>query len=157
MIMQSFTTCELNFWVYMTKDDPNTHLEISAQIGTEPRTIYWLDYNTHSEWAFVKVMIGRQHTPLMFLLTAFPGEGDNVIAIDDMDYTNCEFPKPEENCNEEKFICSNKVCIDRNEVCDHADNCGDNSDEIKCEDYISCNFEDTSMCSWENIDNDGGR
>ena len=156
MLMQSFTTCELDFWIYMEKDSEDTRFEVSAQIGTEPQSIFWRDYDKHLEWTFTRVTLGRQRMPFWLLLTAFPSEGDSVIAIDDLHYANCDFPKPAENCDEGRFICNNKACIDIEDVCDHSDDCGDNSDEIACDNFNSCNFEDGSMGSWENIDEDSG-
>lgn len=36
---------------------------------------------------------------------------------------------PNNTCDENAFICLNKVCIPKQFVCDHDDDCGDGSDE----------------------------
>lgn len=48
------------------------------------------------------------------------------------------FLAPNNTCNENTFMCSNKVCIPKQFVCDHDDDCGDGSDEsLQCGKYTS--------------------
>lgn len=48
------------------------------------------------------------------------------------------FLAPNNTCDENTFICHNKVCIPKQFVCDHDDDCGDGSDEsLQCGEYIS--------------------
>lgn len=37
-----------------------------------------------------------------------------------------------------EYRCANKKCIDKTRVCDHVDDCGDQSDELGCHDKSSC-------------------
>lgn len=39
------------------------------------------------------------------------------------------FSAPVTTCDENTFMCSNKVCIPKQFLCDHDDDCGDGSDE----------------------------
>lgn len=44
---------------------------------------------------------------------------------------------PNNTCDENAFMCHNKVCIPKQFVCDHDDDCGDGSDEsLQCGKYI---------------------
>lgn len=40
------------------------------------------------------------------------------------------FLAPNNTCDENAFMCHNKVCIPKQFVCDHDDDCGDGSDEF---------------------------
>lgn len=43
---------------------------------------------------------------------------------------------PNNTCDENAFMCHNKVCIPKQFVCDHDDDCGDGSDEsLECGKY----------------------
>lgn len=47
------------------------------------------------------------------------------------------FLAPNNTCDENAFMCHNKVCIPKQFVCDHDDDCGDGSDEsLQCGKYI---------------------
>lgn len=52
-------------------------------------------------------------------------------------------------CTPTQFSCQNLKCVEREQVCDFRDDCGDNSDEIPC--GTSCTFED-NYCykGWRN-------
>lgn len=41
------------------------------------------------------------------------------------------------NCEQHQFRCANNRCIDKKNVCDHIDDCGDDSDEsvLACSKY----------------------
>ena len=43
-------------------------------------------------------------------------------------------------CTVTQFACQNLKCVEREQVCDFKDSCGDNSDEVPC--GTSCTFED---------------
>ncbi|CAB4000024.1 MAM and LDL-receptor class A domain-containing 2 [Paramuricea clavata] len=43
-------------------------------------------------------------------------------------------------CTTTQFACQNLKCVEREQVCDFKDSCGDNSDEVAC--GTSCTFED---------------
>ena len=36
---------------------------------------------------------------------------------------------PATTCDSDEFVCDNNICIDSRWVCDHDNDCGDNSDE----------------------------
>ncbi|CAB0041166.1 unnamed protein product [Trichogramma brassicae] len=51
------------------------------------------------------------------------------------------------SCRPDEFTCSNNNCIQKNWICDHDDDCGDNSDESKCMNICRDNG---SMCVTRN-------
>ncbi|XP_061081754.1 low-density lipoprotein receptor-related protein 1B-like [Conger conger] len=63
------------------------------------------------------------------------GERDCPDGSDELSAAGCA---PNKTCNENSFLCQNKVCIPSRFLCDHDDDCGDGSDEhLQCA-YRSC-------------------
>ena len=152
LLWQTFSSCKLTFWLFLQSQEESSYLEVSAALGTETRTIYYQDHETHSEWTFIEAHIARQHSPFVLLLTGYPQlGGGSDIALDDIRYSDCKFPSPAGNCSgADQFSCDNKVCVAVSDLCDNTDHCGDGSDEAHCDDHHICNFE-SGLCSWQNI------
>ena len=53
--------------------------------------------------------------------------------------------RPEGQCNENEFLCENKVCVGLKLVCNGQDDCGDYSDELQC--GVDECAEDEARCS----------
>ncbi|XP_040330903.1 low-density lipoprotein receptor-related protein 1B isoform X2 [Herpailurus yagouaroundi] len=69
------------------------------------------------------------------------GERDCPNGSDELSTAGCA---PNNTCDENAFMCHNKVCIPKQFVCDHDDDCGDGSDEsLQCA-YRQCNVEEFS-------------
>ncbi|KAB0361653.1 hypothetical protein FD754_005809 [Muntiacus muntjak] len=69
------------------------------------------------------------------------GERDCPNGSDELSTAGCA---PNNTCDENAFMCHNKVCIPKQFVCDHDDDCGDGSDEsLQCG-YRQCNAEEFS-------------
>lgn len=49
-----------------------------------------------------------------------------------MEYFVVSVSEPQPWCPENMFMCNNSVCVERNQVCDFSDDCGDRSDENSC-------------------------
>jgi hypothetical protein len=57
-------------------------------------------------------------------------------------------------CAANQLACKRGSCVDLSYVCDYSDDCGDQSDEVNCTNYVErCNFE-TDLCNWIQDDTD---
>ena len=59
-------------------------------------------------------------------------------------------PCLDETCRSDEFTCANGKCIQQRWVCDHDDDCGDNSDEKNCQ-PATCSPETEFMCGFRCI------
>ncbi|XP_067126410.1 MAM and LDL-receptor class A domain-containing protein 1-like isoform X1 [Centruroides vittatus] len=151
-IQQSSSYCSLEFWYNMYgKKKMDAYLNLNnrtkMKMWTSPKT-------KRLTWYKGIAFVGRVYRPFMLSFVARSNDSKEYAAVDDISFTNCEQPVPSRYCEQNNFfLCDNKVCISKENVCDYTDNCGDNSDENKCEMYVSrCNF-DTSFCDWS-VDED---
>ncbi|KAL1785367.1 low-density lipoprotein receptor-related protein 1B [Sigmodon hispidus] len=60
------------------------------------------------------------------------GERDCPNGSDELSTAGCA---PNNTCDENTFMCRNKMCIPKQYVCDHDDDCGDGSDE-----FLQCGY-----------------
>ena len=52
-----------------------------------------------------------------------------------------------DTCLESEFKCTNERCIDAGYMCDHDDDCGDDSDEQLCAEYNQGNMFGSTSCT----------
>ncbi|XP_049268920.1 MAM and LDL-receptor class A domain-containing protein 1-like [Rhipicephalus sanguineus] len=100
-------------------------------------------------WHSAFVSVGRYRTAISFFFESWrQGREDAMFAVDAISFYGCALPAKSNNCTDLQFRCSNGACIAKQDICNYVDDCGDNSDESKCNDYgLRCNF-DTSFCDW---------
>ncbi|KPP61333.1 hypothetical protein Z043_120582 [Scleropages formosus] len=55
---------------------------------------------------------------------------------------------PEKTCGEGSLKCGRQGCVEARQICDGTDDCGDGTDEAKCEQYWACDFEN-DLCGWD--------
>ena len=92
--------------------------------------------NLGNQWKQVSLHIGRRVAPFKIVLKArrsYNAFGD--IAIDDLSFHFCSFPKPQSSCYSNQHRCMNRACVSSNRKCDMTDDCGDGSDELSCSGY----------------------
>ena len=80
-------------------------------------------------WKPAQVFIGAR-TNFTVGIQARRGQSFNGgIAVDKIQFIDCQPPIVQHSCAANQFTCRNKYCIDINYRCDYANDCGDNSDE----------------------------
>ena len=83
------------------------------------------------------------------------------ISVDDLLFINCDpptLPLPPNTCEDlGRFTCSYGACVDKDDVCDFADDCMDLSDEPfeLCKTYkFGCDFEKGLCSDWHQGEDD---
>ncbi|XP_037401783.1 MAM and LDL-receptor class A domain-containing protein 1 isoform X2 [Pygocentrus nattereri] len=153
---EASTECVLEFYYHMYGEGIG-ELKVFLQEDSRRTLLWWKSGDHGDEWRQAEVAVGRTHQVFTVLFEAtrtFSELGD--IAIDDITFLSCSLPEPQESCPAGTFTCSSNVCVEMSRVCDFRDDCGDGSDEARCEELgykHRCSFEH-GMCSWEI--NEGG-
>jgi hypothetical protein len=85
------------------------------------------------------------------------GNPQGFIAIDDLQFKNCEYPAPpaSSSCMMGQFTCASGHCVPETQKCDYQPDCCDGSDEnmATCSGYNMCDFE-FGLCGWQQLTND---
>ncbi|CAF4185562.1 unnamed protein product, partial [Rotaria sp. Silwood2] len=153
ILQSSSSTCELEFWHHMINDQ---HLSVHLIEGDDTIEV-WEEDDSHSDqWARIIIPLGRITRPWRIQFLAEKNWRGGSIAIDDVRLVGCQFPPVRPNCTNDQFRCQRGACISKDRLCDFTDDCGDNSDELNCNNNVMCSFEEpTGMCGWsQDEDND---
>lgn len=77
------------------------------------------------------------------------------IAIDDLQFGQCQLDSPPNQCLLGQFSCKSGHCVPENLKCDFQTDCCDGTDEGRsvCSAYKMCSF-DYNMCGWQQKTND---
>lgn len=146
--------CYLSFYLYMSSPDIKDYVfpmmkHVALGMSTE---LDRFDLNSITDGMWTKVVIGlgrhRDLFTIVFGVVHNADEYDAGIAIDDIQFFDCAVKSPQESCYDDQYHCEiNKACVFKAQLCDFADDCGDNSDEVLevCKDYMVTNFEDPEL------------
>uniref|UniRef100_A0A673C9L8 Tyrosine-protein kinase receptor n=1 Tax=Sphaeramia orbicularis TaxID=375764 RepID=A0A673C9L8_9TELE len=83
------------------------------------------------KWELVEAVIGKMEEPFQvtLLYTSCVGEGGNTVALDSLEFRNCEGESTDLPCGE-SFHCEDSGdCIDQSQVCDFHTDCSYGEDE----------------------------
>ncbi|CAF3694948.1 unnamed protein product, partial [Didymodactylos carnosus] len=153
-LQPSSSTCELEFYYHLLGDDYQ-YLYVHLKEDDDSISIWEQTEDQGDQWVRVLIPLGRISKPWSIQFLAESGFGEGNIAIDDVKLVGCQFPPERPTCPDGYFRCQRGACVQMNRVCDFSDDCGDNSDEMNCNSYTMCSFEDQGFCSWtQEEDND---
>ncbi|XP_054896543.1 apical endosomal glycoprotein isoform X2 [Poeciliopsis prolifica] len=102
-------------------------------------------------WREATVFLGRISSPFRIHLHSARSAGQNGdVAIDQLEFLDCALPSPPagNSCPAGTVACGGGGCVEQRQVCDGSDDCGDGSDEARCDDYYHCDFEE-GLCDWD--------
>lgn len=153
------STCKMTFYYYK-----NTNLGGTMVLYLVPSSVaynslvgrirLWSAFGNHgNNWNNATVGIGRRQPGYYFVLEAIHSGRTSDMAVDDFKFYNCGLGA-KTFCAANQFACKRGSCVDLSYVCDYSDDCGDQSDEVNCTNYVErCNFE-TDLCNWIQDDTD---
>ncbi|KAM7159543.1 MAM and LDL-receptor class A domain-containing protein 1 isoform 2-T2 [Molossus nigricans] len=151
-ISQTGTGCMLSFWFYNYGQSVGAAvLQLHVENSSDSTVLWRVLYNQGNQWSQATVQLGRLTRPFHLSLEKVSlGIYDGVSAIDDITFENCTLPLPAESCEgPDHFWCGHtKACIEKLQLCDLVDDCGDHTDEVDCAPGLQCNFEN-GLCNWK--------
>uniref|UniRef100_A0A8C3QSZ7 MAM and LDL receptor class A domain containing 1 n=1 Tax=Cyanoderma ruficeps TaxID=181631 RepID=A0A8C3QSZ7_9PASS len=149
---QTGSNCTLSFWYYNYGESVGAaELQLLVNGLKKPTVLWRTYYGEGNQWLKAVIQLGRLPHAFQFSLEKISlGIYEGVSAIDDIRFENCALPPPALSCGgPNRFWCRDtKACIDSLLVCDLVDDCGDGSDEDRCDPDLQCNFEN-GLCNWE--------
>ncbi|KAF4800644.1 MAM and LDL receptor class A domain containing 1 [Turdus rufiventris] len=148
--------CKIIFWNYMNGSTIGS-LEVLYKSSNTTSKLWTQSGSQGPQWNRAEVFLGiRSNFQVIFRAkrgVSYMGD----VAVDDITFEDCSplliSDKP---CTSEEFMCANKYCIPKNNLCDFVNDCEDNSDESPsiCSTSIGhCNFE-FDLCGWKQDEND---
>ncbi|NP_001297043.1 MAM and LDL-receptor class A domain-containing protein 1 precursor [Xenopus tropicalis] len=148
--------CKLAFWTYMNGATVGS-LQVLIKFGNVTYEVWSQSGKQGPQWNRAEVFLGTL-SYFQIVLRAKRGVsyiGD--VTVDDISFENCSpMPTPSKACLADEFMCSNKYCIPKDNLCDYVNDCADNSDEYPflCNAFLGrCDFE-FDFCDWRQNQND---
>lgn len=129
VIGQTGPQCALGLY-YFIRGPSVGALEVYTLFNNQTDHLWSVEGNHFGRWQHASVFIGARSN-FQIVIQARRGrsfQGD--ISLDTVQFINCPAPEPfVGGCQTGQFKCANGYCIDQNNRCDYADDCGDQSDE----------------------------
>ena len=160
---QAGKTCNFTFWYYVHGKEFTT-LGIYIRRGGSESKLWMAGVNILTaqpdswQMAIVSLPICASSFQIILEAASFGASGlpQGYVAIDDMQFKNCEYPAPPAGrCMMGQYPCDSGHCVPEQLMCDFQSDCCDSSDEKQsvCSAYNKCDFE-FGMCGWQNLKND---
>ncbi|XP_071417344.1 MAM and LDL-receptor class A domain-containing protein 1 [Pithys albifrons albifrons] len=148
--------CKIIFWNHMNGSTIGS-LEVLCKTSNRTSKLWTQSGSQGPQWNRAEVFLGiRSNFQVIFRAkrgVSYMGD----VTVDDIAFEDCPplliSGKP---CTPEEFMCANKYCIPKNNLCDFVNDCADNSDEsptICSTSTGHCNFE-FDLCGWKQDEND---
>lgn len=155
---QSSATCRLLIR-YFIWDSGSTGFEDAPLWATilgkdNQQAVVWRPESTSIRgWREATVFLGRNPSMFYIQLHSTRSQGRHGdVAVDQLEFRDCALPSPDSSasagCSQGWFKCNRGGCVEERQVCDGTDDCGDGSDEDKCDGYWFCDFEE-GLCGWD--------
>ncbi|XP_018419472.1 PREDICTED: MAM and LDL-receptor class A domain-containing protein 1 [Nanorana parkeri] len=156
LISHTGPKCKLTFWTYMNGATVGL-LQVLIHLGNMTYELWSQSGKQGASWKRAEVYLGTLSN-FQIVLQAKRGVsyiGD--VTVDDVSFENCSpILIQDKQCTSQEFMCANKYCIPKNNMCDFVNDCSDNSDENPyiCRAYLGrCNFE-FDLCDWKQDQDD---
>ncbi|NWH72664.1 AEGP protein, partial [Piaya cayana] len=150
---EAAATCEIRAWYHLSGSGLNQTeqpvLRLAAAYRDEVVGLWQSPERGGEGWHQLVAYPGRiaEQFQLIFSLTQ-PPACEAEVALDDIIFRNCGLQEPEQkDCGTSESRCSQGSCLAQHRFCDGTDDCGDSSDEIECNSFTRCSFEE-DLCSW---------
>ncbi|XP_056375212.1 MAM and LDL-receptor class A domain-containing protein 1 isoform X3 [Hyla sarda] len=155
-ISQTGPKCKLTFWTYMNGGTVGS-LQVLLRFINVTYEVWFQSGKQGDRWRRAEVHLGALSN-FQIVLQAKRGVsyvGD--VCVDDISFEDCSpVVLDDKPCTSEEFMCSNKYCIPKKNMCDLVNDCVDNSDEdhYLCNSYLGrCDFE-FDLCDWKQSQTD---
>ncbi|XP_071520575.1 LOW QUALITY PROTEIN: MAM and LDL-receptor class A domain-containing protein 1-like [Panulirus ornatus] len=144
-------TCTLLMdYILSALEEPGPKLNVYLEHGGSDLTILFRAQSHIEQWQTLELPVGRIPSSYRVLIEASSsGDPLEMIAVDEMEFSNCNSPPVCSELPAGYIMCENQACSPAEALCDFTDDCGDYTDEASCEDYpLRCTFEDDNLCGW---------
>jgi len=147
--------CYMEFSYWMGDSQSDVASSLSVNIGSSEdysqQTAWVRSGLEQTGWIRARALIGQRKNFEVLIQALGLTSATTSIAIDDVTFVNCEPPMPQATCQSNEIQCANDVCVPADQVCDFANDCGDNTDELETICYLKkprCDFE-LDTCNYQ--------
>ncbi|XP_077005114.1 apical endosomal glycoprotein [Tamandua tetradactyla] len=152
-LREAASTCEIQLW-YHVDSGGVADLRLELTHGAETLILWQSSGPWGPGWQEVAVATGRIRGAFQVTFSATRNATHRgAVALDDVTFWSCGLPVPQASCTLDKHQCRNRACVERHQLCDGEDNCGDGSDEAppNCGQHTATSFE-AGLGPWSHLE-----